>query len=108
MSVYEIIPIENCGMSVITGIILFFAGVGSVIVIKWIVGRLDKHDEKLEEHENVFDEIRHDFADGRVQFTELKGSIKQTEIIVARIDKSLSDIAKTNTEVIRSYLKKQG
>lgn len=104
----EFLPIINEGMSVITAIVLFFAGIGSIVVLKWIIDRLNKHDERLECHENVFNDVRGDFADGRVQFTEMKGSIKQTQIIVDRIDKSLSDIAKTNTKVIESYLKKQG
>jgi septal ring factor EnvC (AmiA/AmiB activator) len=107
MSIFEVIPIEEEGISVITCIIFFFAGVSSIAVLKWIISRLDKHDERLDCHEKVFDEVRHDFADGRVQFTEIKGSVKQTQTIVDRIDKSLSDIAKTNTKVIESYLRKE-
>ena len=103
---FSIVPIEYEGMSIITALVLFFMGVGFMAVLKWIRERLAVQDEKLEEHDKFVDDIRSEFADNRVQCAEMKGSIKQTQMVVDRIDRSLENIAKTNTKVIESYLKR--
>jgi len=97
MTIYNFIPIENEGMSVITLLVLAFAGMGSLAILRWLIQRLDDHDTS-------FKAVAIELSNGRVQFAELKGSIRETKMIVDRIDASLSDIARTNTKVIESYL----
>ena len=106
MGFIDIIPIEYDGMSIFTLIILVLATIGSYGLLKWIVLRLDGHDEKFNAFDKIVKEVREDFADGRVQFSELKGSIRETQIVVERIDRSLGEIAKTNADVISLMLKK--
>lgn len=106
MSIYNILPIENSGMSVITAMVFFFSSIGLMAVLQWLKERFRLQDEKIEEHDKFVDEIKKEFSDNRVQYTELKGSIQRTQMVVDRIDSSLSDIVKTNTKVIESFLKK--
>ena len=106
MSVYNIVPIEYEGMSIITVLVLFFMGVGFMAVLNWIRERFAVQDERLEEHDRFVNDIRGEFADNRVQCAEMKGTIKQTQTIVNRIDRSLERITETNTKVIESYLKR--
>ena len=105
MSIYNILPIENSGMSVITAMVFFFSSIGLMAVLQWLKERFRLQDEKIEEHDKFVDEIKKEFSDNRVQYTELKGSIQRTQMVVDRIDSSLSDIVKTNTKVIESFLK---
>ena len=107
MSIYSIIPIEYSGMSIITVIVLFFGTVGGGFVLKWICERFDKQDEKIAEHDRFVDDVRANLADNRVQFAEMNGAIQQTRMIVDRIDKSVSDIAKTNIKLLETLYKKQ-
>ena len=106
MGLIDIIPIVQHGMSIITLIILSLSFVGTIAILKWLTKRLDNHDYKLEMHEKLFQEVREEFAGSKVQFEQLKGSIEKTQMVVDRIDCSLSDIAKTNVEVLKSYLTK--
>ncbi len=106
MGLYEFIPIENEGMSVVSALVLFFSGIGSWVIMKWIIEKFNYHDKVLTAHEKMFDEVTRELNNSKIQFTEMKGDIKQTRMIVDRIDKSLSDIAKTNTKVIESFLRK--
>ena len=99
MSIYEILPIENNGMSVITVILFFGAGVFFMAILKWIIMQFDlnnirfkEHDIKFKEHDECVQEMRNELANGRVQFAELKGSIQNTENIVSRIEKSVSEL----------------
>ena len=105
MSIYNILPIENSGMSVITAMVFFFSSIGLMAVLQWLKERFRLQDEKIEEHDKFVDEIKQEFSDNRVQYTELKGSIKQTQYVVDKIDKSLADIVKTNNKVLESFLK---
>lgn len=106
MSIYEFVPIENEGMSVISATVFFFSGVIAILILNWTINKFKEQDNRIAKHDNCVDELRNDLADGRVQFEKVKGSIEQTQIVVDRIDQSLSDIARTNTKVIESYLRK--
>lgn len=116
MSLYNITPIEYSGMSIITAIFFVFIGFGAWVVLQQIKDRFNKQDGKIEEHDRFVDEIKKEFTDyrdeikseftdNRVQYTEMKGSIKQTQYVVDKIDNSLSDIVKTNNKVLESFLK---
>lgn len=105
MSIYSIIPIEYSGMSIITVIVFFFCAVGGGMVLKWICERFDKQDERISEHDRFVEEVKDDLADNRVQFAEMNGVIQQTRMIVDRIDKSVSDIAKTNIKLLEALYK---
>lgn len=105
MSLYNITPIEYSGMSIITAIFFVFIGFGAWVVLQQIRDRFNKQDGKIEEHDKFVDEIKKEFTDNRVQYTEMKGSIKQTQYVVDKIDNSLSDIVKTNNKVLESFLK---
>lgn len=94
MSLYDIIPVENEGMSVITLIVFAFGGIGIITVMKWINIRFKEQDMKLKEHDDCVDELRAGLSDGRVQFARLEGTIKNTENIVYRIEQVLSDFTK--------------
>lgn len=106
MSIYNITPIEYSGMSVITAIFFIFIGLGSWVVLQQIRDRFNKQDGKIKEHDVFVEEIKQEFSDNRVQCAEMKGSIKQTQYVVDKIDQSLSDIVKTNNKVLESFLKK--
>ena len=107
MSIFNIVPVEYEGMSVITMIVFFFVGVGTMAILKWTRERFETQDDRLEEHDKFVRDIRGAFADNRVQCAEMKGSIEKTQTIVDRIDHSLSDIVKTNNQVLGSYLRRQ-
>ena len=101
MSIYDIIPVENNGMSVISLMTFFFVGVIFTLVFRWIVSRFaeqnerfKEHDERFKEHDDCVEELRNGLSDGRVQFAELKGLIKNTENIVSRIERAVSDMIK--------------
>lgn len=106
MSLYEFIPVEKEGMSVITALIFFFASLGALALINWVKDRLNTHDEILEKHDKTFEQVKDELIKNRIQYTKMEGTIEKTQIIVDRIDKSLSDIARTNTKVIENYLSK--
>lgn len=107
MSIYNITPIEYSGMSVITAIFFVFIGLGSWAVLQQISKRFNLQDEKIEEHDKFVEDMKQEFSDNRVQCAEMKGSIKQTQYVVDKIDQSLSDIVKTNNKVLESFLKKK-
>lgn len=104
----DIVPLENEGMSVITAIFFLFAGAGIAVLVKYLTSRLDDQDIRINNHDSCVDELRGELAAGRVQFAEVKGTISQTQIVVDRIDSSLSDIAKTNARVIEVFLDSVG
>lgn len=106
MSIYSIIPIEYSGMSIITVIVLSLCTLFGGFVMKWICERFDKQDVKIAEHDRFVEDVREDLADNRVQFAEMNGAIQQTRMIVDRIDKSVSDIAKTNLKLLETLYKK--
>ena len=107
MSIYSIIPIEYSGMSIITAIVFFFSAFGFGVVIKWMCDRFDKQDEKIADHDKFVEDVKEDLADNRVQYAEMNGAIQQTRMIVDRIDKSVLEIAKTNTKMLETLYKKK-
>lgn len=113
MNLPEFIPIEYEGMSVITGIILSFAAVGVIAILKWVTDKFQEQDAKIKDvdvrvdhHDTCVDEIRKEMSDGRVQSAEIKGTIQETKTVVERIDGSITEITKTNMDVLKSLIER--
>lgn len=100
MSLYEFVPVESHGMSVITLLVLVifttFAGVGITVTLKWIVEKFHEQNEMIKDVDERVDrcvgEIKDEMSDGKVQFAEIKGTIGQTKIMIDNIDKSVSTL----------------
>ena len=99
LSIYDIIPLESHGMSIFTAMVFVFSGIVATALIKLFRDKFSAQDERIDQHGRCVDEIRDKMADGRVQFAEIKGTIKETRVVVERIDKSV-------VKIIDSLIKK--
>lgn len=103
MTLFDIVPIEYHGMSIITAIILVITGTGVSlsmgVLLRWVFDKFERHDNCLHEHDLMLANVVSLNAD-------TKSDIKETRTVVDRIDASLDKITETNMEVLKSYLKK--
>jgi len=99
LTIYDIIPLESHGMSIFTAMVFVFSGIVASALIKLFKDKFREQDERIDSHDDCVDEIREKMSDGRVQFAEIKGTIKETRVVVERIDKSV-------VKIIDSLIKK--
>lgn len=84
------VPIENEGMSIISALFFAFGGAAFFMFGGWVVKRLDKHDDSIQ--------------DTNIKITRIEGSIETTKVIVQRIDDSMSEIGKQNIYLTKYIL----
>ena len=111
MTIYDIVPVENHGMSVITLIVFFiiisFATVGLGVFMRLIVDKFQEQDKRFDEHDDCVKELRGELSDSRVRFAEVQGTMEKIQMVVDRIDIQMSELGKTNSRIIESLLKKE-
>jgi hypothetical protein len=92
-------PFSDDGMSIITAIFLFFCSIICGLFAKAISERFTDHEKRLDDHDEKITSMN-------VKLAVMDGKITTTQMIVQRIDDSMTELGKTNQYLIKHILEK--
>lgn len=82
----DIVPIEYKGMSVFTALFFMFSATGAFAILRRTGEKFKEQDVKFAMHDAFVLECKDDLADLKVEITEMRGMIRQTQMVVGRIE----------------------
>ena len=94
----DFMPIENDGMSVITGIVLFFLIIGGTYFTNSFSKCNSRQDKTIENHTESINEIK-------VNLATMKGDVHETKTVMDRMESGIVDMLKANQSEISEMRK---